>query len=189
MPRDDAPVRTWIIGETVPWTAAWSAEQRFAVAPSRSFPGAVEIIQIEAPGQGEPIFSGMHVMRQRRGLMGHLCQVCGRPAPVGDRKLFPMTTGIFVGEGAARLYASHMPVVHAACAEKAAKACPHLRALSAKPVDYPEDEPGEIKREMNAPPAMAPLAQKLPPGVRAIWSYYRVFGPRFTALVETLRRT
>jgi hypothetical protein len=182
-----APASAWRIGETVPWVAPWSSEADFDIAPSASFPGRVELIQISSPGVGAPVLDGMHVMRQREGLIGHLCQVCGRPTPRHDRWLFPTVTGHFtpMKDGSLR-YASHLPPVHLACARNALQLCPHLRLASARPTRFP-DKPGEIACETNAPPKMAEVAKSLPPGLKVIFSYYRVHTAGFSRRVERLR--
>ena len=183
----DAPSPTWRIGETVPWVAPWSGEAEFELAPSVSFPGRVELVQICSPGSGAPVLDGMHVMRQRQGLLEHLCHVCGRPTARHDRWLFPTVTGHFTPckDGSLR-YASHLPPSHLACARTAQQLCPHLRQAGAQPVRFP-DKPGEIACETNAPPKMAELAKGLPPGLKVIFSYYRVHTASFSRQVMRLR--
>jgi hypothetical protein len=181
------PAAVWRIGETVPWVAPWSGESKFDIAPSANFPGRMELIQISDPGAGAPVLDGMHVMRQREGLIGRLCHVCGRPTPRHDRWLFPTITGHFTPskDGSLR-YASHLPPVHLACARRAQQLCPHLRQTAAQPVRFP-DKPGEIACETNAPPKMAELARSLPPGLKVIFSYYRVHTAGFSRQVQRLR--
>lgn len=177
----------WNIGVNVPWVIAWSEENQFRMAPSESFPGRVEIIQKNRPGRGTPQFSGMHVMRQRAGVVGKLCHVCGRPTPPEDRYLFPVPTGVFVtaADGSSR-YASHLPPVHLGCAGRAQELCPHLNFTRSQPVLFPA-EATEIQCETNAPPGMHELAAALAPGVKPIFSYFRVYGPGFSRLVSDLR--
>lgn len=178
----------WRIGETVPWTAAWTGEGHYDVAPSSYFPGRAELIQISKPGDGVPVFDGMHVMRQRQVVVERLCQVCGKPTPKHDRYLFPTITGEFLTykNGAIR-YASHMPPTHLACARKAQLMCPHLRMTSARPVRWP-DKVEEIGCETTAPPKMQALAAKhLPAGMKVIYSYFQFHTAAFTRLVERLR--
>jgi hypothetical protein len=107
--RRDPTATIWRIGENLPWTASWTAEAAFRLEPSTAFPGLRELIQREAPGEGEPQFQGMNLMRQRRGIVGHLCQVCGEATPPDDRWLFPTVTGAFIKTGAGARYATHMP--------------------------------------------------------------------------------
>src|SRR5258708_3177204 len=91
-PEDPAPT-PWIVGESVPWSVAWSGEMDFSLRPDGDFPGHVELMQADAPGQGRPMFAVTHVTRNRRGLIGHLCHVCGAPTRSWDRWLFPLHTG------------------------------------------------------------------------------------------------
>ena len=182
-----APAQTWRIGRTVPWVAPWSGEAEFWLGDSVEFPGKVELVQETRPGVGAPVLDGMHVLRQRRGVLEHLCHVCGRPTTANDRYLFPVPTGLFVAlDDGARRYASHMPPCHLACARLAQEACPHLKSTYAQPVAWPRDG-GEMACETKAPPRMAELAATLPPGLQVVFSYFRVFGADFSREVTRLR--
>ena len=174
----------WRIGANLPWTAPWSGESKFRLGPSEMFPGHRELIQLEDPGSGVPQFQGMNLMRQRRGVNAHLCQVCGGATPAGDRWLFPTVTGAFIRGKVGVRYASHMPPVHEACADRARRLCPHLRASMAEPVAFPRDI-GVIAPETSLPGSLAYLEGQLPKGV--IFSYFRVFGDGFSRLVKRLR--
>lgn len=184
---DDQGV-VWRIGENVPWTAAWSSETSYDLAPSQHFPGRVELVQISSPGVGTPVFDGMHVMRQRQGVVGRLCQVCGKPTPRHDRYIFPTITGMFMPYKNGQLrYASHMPPTHLACAKLAQRLCPHLRMTFANPVRWP-DKVEEIGCETTPPPKMQELAaRRLPPGMKVVYSYFQFHTAAFTRLVQRLR--
>ena len=145
--RPDSP---WRIGDNLPWTAPWSGEAKFRLAPSQMFPGMRELIQFEDPGNGVPQFQGMNLMRQRRGVNAHLCQVCGQATSVADRWLFPAVTGAFIRVKVGVRYATHMPPTHGKCAERAAKLCPQLRASAAEPVLAPR-EAGFLAPETSLP--------------------------------------
>ena len=175
----------WRIGENLPWTAPWTAEAAFRLEPSTAFPGLRELIQREASGEGEPQFQGMNLMRQRRGVVGHLCQVCGEPTPSDDRWLFPTVTGAFVKAGGGARYATHMPPTHAACAERARRLCPHLRASLAEPVAFPRDA-GRLAPETSLPDSLGHLRAQLPEA-GVVFSYFRVFGEGFSRVVKRLR--
>jgi len=56
----------------------------------------VDLVQTENPGVGVPRFAAMHVTRQRRALIHHLCHVCGKPTERRDRYLFPIHSGAMV---------------------------------------------------------------------------------------------
>jgi ferredoxin len=184
---DNAAANPWIIGESVPWSVAWSGEVEFTLRPDADFPGFVELVQTDDPGAGQPLFAANHVTRNRRGLISHLCHVCGGPTKGWDRWLFPLQTGGFVrqADGSER-YAGNVPPVHKACAERAARLCPHLSRQYAVPVRFPKDDEGRMIQRTDVTPGMEHLASKLPPGVPVVISCYRLHGPRFSKLVARL---
>ena len=94
-------------------------------------------------------------------------------------------TGAFIKSKVGVRYASHMPPTHAACAERARRLCPHLRASLAEPVAAPR-EAGFLAPETSLPASLAHLEGKLPPGV--VFSYFRVYGEGFTRIVKRLRQ-
>lgn len=178
---------TWRIGVNVPWVAAWSAESKFRLRPSRTFPGSMELEQRVQPGVGTPMLSGMNMERQRLGIMEHRCHVCGEPTPEADRYLFPAVTGTFVQfKGRVRRYASHMPPTHQVCAEHAMTACPHLRSRYASPIRYPRDH-GEIRPETSLPSGLEFLGGQLPSRGSVVFGFYRVFDEEFSRAVQLLR--
>ena len=181
---------SWIVGETVPWSVAWSGEVDFQLRPDPDFPGYIELIQAERPGVGRPLFAANHVTRNRRGLIEHLCHVCGRRTKPWDRWLFPLQTGGFVmlADGQQR-YGGNVPPVHKACAERAAALCPHLSRAGAAPVRFPKDDEGRVVQRTDIVPGMEHLARQLPPGAPVVLSCYRLHGSRFSKLVESLRGT
>lgn len=179
------PSPTWRIGETLPWAAPWSGEAVFDLAPSPQFPGLLDLVQREAPGEGEAQLTGMNLMRQRRGVVQFLCHVCGRPTPPDDRFLFPVVTGTFLKARGRTHYVSHMPPTHGACAARAQRLCPHLRAALAQPVAFPRDV-GVLAPETGLPDSLAYLTDRLP-AKGVAYSYFRVFGEGFTRVVRRLR--
>jgi ferredoxin len=177
----------WRIGDNVPWVVPWTGEGEFKLKQSTAFPDRFEVTQTEAQGQGAPVMGGMHLERQRAGVERWLCHVCGQPTPRFDRWMFPTVGGTMVRVGNNEVrYANNLPPLHRACAEHAARACPHLSRSRARAVSFPE-EPGEVQAEMNAPPGMAKVAQSLPGGLRPIYSYFRVFGAAFSRKVAALQ--
>ena len=156
----------WRIGENLPWTAPWSGEGEFRLAPSATFPEVFgELVQREAQGEGEPQFQGMNLMRQRRGVVGHLCQVCGEPTPPTDRWLFPdRHRRLHQGRRRPTLRQPHAtrPTQPAPSARRGL--CPHLRASLAEPVAFPRDV-GFLAPETSLPNSLAHLAGQLPDGV------------------------
>ena len=179
--------RTWRIGENVPWSVSWTGESSFTLHPSRDFPGLTDLVQQHNPGVGSPAFAMVHVTRQRLGMVGHLCHVCGEPTPRRDRYLFPVQSGGFVtmADGSIR-YGGNVPPVHLGCAKRARRLCPHLSRAFAEPVAFPEDE-GRLVQRTDVVPGMEALARTLPAGLDVVFSCYRLFGPRFTRRVERLR--
>jgi hypothetical protein len=183
-----APEPVWRVGESVPWSVAWSEEQSFRLQRSTLFPGMTEVTQAERPGVGRPLFAAVHVDRQRRGMAGHLCHVCGEPTPPRDRWIFPVASGgmVTMDDGSER-YGGNVPPVHIACAQRAQRQCPHLRKAMARPVACPADE-GRLIWRTDVVPGMEALARSLPPGLEVVFSCYRLYGEAFSRKVARLRR-
>ena len=178
---------SWIIGENVPWSAAWSGESSFALAPSLDFPGLTEVCQIERPGTGEPLFAAVHVTRQRLGLAGHLCHVCGETTDPSDRWMFPVASGGFVTlhDGTVG-YGCNVPPMHRACAARAAAQCPHLNRLAETPFAAPPED-GRLIQRTDVVPGMEALAATHPPALEIVYSCYRLFSPAFADVVRGRR--
>ena len=122
----------WKIGETVPWSVSWTGEQAFSAQASRDFPGSLELMQAEHPGEGIPRFAALHVTRQRCGIIGQLCHVCGRRTTARDRYVFPVESEGFVAYGGDMRYAGTVPPVHLRCARKSARNVPAPEACSGR---------------------------------------------------------
>jgi ferredoxin len=176
------------VGETVPWSVSWTAEKALELKPSVDFPGFIDLIQAQRPGVGSPVFGVLNVTRHRLGMVRRLCHVCGRPTAKRDRYLFPLESGgpVTLADGEVR-YGGNVPPVHLACARRAARQCPHLKGAAAQPVAFPSDE-GRLIPRTDPPPGMEAFARTLPPGLKVVFSCYRLHGPAFTRLVERLRR-
>ena len=176
----------WIVGETVPWTVAWTGEGAYAVRPSSDFPGLQEVVQLERHGDGAPLFASMHVTRHRRAMFGHLCHVCGKPTPEGDRYLFPLESGgmVDLGDGTLR-YGGSVPPVHGRCAGLARGRCPHLRGFAGVLAPFPQDQ-GRMIWRTDVVPGMEAVARSLPPGQAVILTCYRLHEQPFTDLVRGL---
>lgn len=179
--------RDWRIGETIPWSVAWSGEQAFRVQPSRDFPGLLELDQRHAPGAGEPLFAAVHVTRQRRGMIDHLCHVCGKPTSADDRHIFPVASGGLVPlhDGSVG-WGCNVPPVHGACAEVARTECPHLSKLFEAPLRLGDDE-GRLIHRTDVTPGLEAIARQMPSGQEVVFSCYRLYGPETTARVEQAR--
>ena len=124
----------WIIGQNVPWNAAWSAEESFEVRNCRWAGGKPALWQPHKPGQGRPIFAKPHNVRQRQSIAEMRCTVCGQKTPTHDRFWFGLgreTDGWFMTTEAP---------VHHACARLAEAMCPHIcrQNLRANPMPPPD---------------------------------------------------
>ena len=177
----------WIIGKNVPWSVSWSGEQSFDLKISQNFPGSMEVVQIERPGEGSPMFAAQHVTRHRSGMAHHLCHVCGRRTHKSDRYIFPVQSGGFVDVGDTRRFAGNVPPVHLACAKRAQRLCPHLSHSYAQPVPFPSEDSRLLSRT-DVPLGMETLAKALPTGLKIVFTCVRVYGPRFSSRVEKLRQ-
>jgi len=182
------PVGGWVVGENVPWSVSWSEEQSYDIQLSQDFPGLVDLVQVERPGQGSPRFAALHITRHRLGMVRHLCHVCGKPTSPRDRYVFPKESGGFViMPDESTRYAGNVPPVHLSCAKRAQKLCPHLRGAYAEPVAFPSEESRLIERT-DVLPGMEAVARDLPRHFKVVFTCYRLFGPRFTKQVEWLRQ-
>lgn len=177
----------WTIGKNVPWSVSWTGEQSFDLHISEDFPGLMEVVQIQRPGDGSPRFAAQHVTRHRRGMTTHLCHVCGRRTLKGDRYIFPVQSGGMVTVENLQRYAGNVPPVHLACAKRAQQLCPHLSHSFAQPMAYPSEDSMLLPRT-DVAPGMEELAKALPSGVKVVFTCVRLYGPRFSKRVEKLRR-
>jgi hypothetical protein len=178
----------WVIGKNVPWSVSWTDEQSYDIQLSTDFPGLVDLVQVERPGQGIPRFAALHITRHRLGMAKHLCHVCGKPTVPRDRFIFPKESGGFVimPDESSR-YAGNVPPVHLACARRAQALCPHLRSAYAEPVAFPAEESRLIERT-DVVPGMEAVARDLPRHFKVVFTCYRLFGPGFTEDVRRLRQ-
>lgn len=177
----------WSIGKNVPWTVSWTAEMRFDLRASNDFPGLMEVVQLERPGEGLPKFAAQHVTRHRMGMTSHLCHVCGRRTLRGDRYIFPVQSGGMVPVDNRQRYVGNVPPVHLACAKRAQQLCPHLSHSFSQPVAYPSEE-SMLLPQFDVALGMEELAKMLPPGLKVVFTCVRLYGPRFSKRVEQLRQ-
>ena len=110
----------FIIGQTVPWNAAWSAENRYEIRPCRWAGGAPAVWSPHCPAPGKPLFAQPHMVRQRRSIAELRCTVCGEKTPPGDRWWFGL--GTMTDD---HWMTTEAPV-HQFCALWALERCPHL---------------------------------------------------------------
>ncbi len=180
-------MRKWVIGQDVPWTVSWTGEDSYELAASRTFSGCFELVQVQRPGEGTPRFAAVHVTRQRLGVLGQLCHVCGRRTPARDRYVFPVESGGFVAVGDTMRFAGTVPPVHLACGQRARLLCPHLSHALAEPVAFPSEE-SQVVPHPGVPAGMEAIANTLPAGLTIVYSCLRVYGARFSRTVERMRK-
>lgn len=177
----------WQIGKDVPWSVSWSGEQEFKLQGSDEFPGWVDLLQLECSGTGEPKFASLHVSRQRRAMLEHLCHVCGRVTTARDRYIFPVVTGNFVTvNDKDTRYASTVPSVHLSCAKQAQMLCPHLSHTMTSPVVFP-GEVSILRPLGDIPDGMRDLSKTFPRGINIVYSSVRIYGLKFSKYVKRLR--
>ncbi|WP_330334796.1 hypothetical protein OHS33_36975 [Streptomyces sp. NBC_00536] len=144
-------------GLPVPFIAPWSGERSLPGeivhrrGPGRGIGYADEQIAGDrwndvlwirysfTPGRGRPELGGTHPMRQRQAISHMLCQVCGTSTistSGGDeRHLFLVAAPD--GEPITEGERTTSPPIHAACAVKSLRHCPHLkRGHTAALVEY-----------------------------------------------------
>jgi ferredoxin len=177
----------WTIGANVPWSVSWTGEEHFDLQDSQDFPGLVDLVQAEHPGEGTPKFAALHVTRHRRGMAQHICHVCGKRTLRNNRYIFPVQSGGFVtlSDDTTR-YAGNVPPVHLACAKRAQRLCPHLSHSYAQPVAFPSEDTRLMPR-LDVVEGMEELAKTLPKGVKVVFSCFRLYGPQFSGKVKAMR--
>ena len=109
----------------VPFTASWSAEDRFWVAecPHAKRPA---IRQSVAQGEGKPLFGKPHADRQRQVIAQGLCDLCGRPLAARTKvSLSHARVQLHGADGPAVLQVE--PLLHRECAAESLRHCPSLR--------------------------------------------------------------
>lgn len=136
------------VGVDVPWVTSWSGEALIGVRPCPSVDGGLAIVQEERPGHGRPQYSMNHMRRQRESVRARLCPMCGQPTPEDDRwsqVARPSSAGVLRARGYGAMLPRDLPdervvlnagsvtPLHRACAERALRYCPHLKA-------YPDHE-------------------------------------------------
>lgn len=116
---------------TVPWVISWSGETRFEVRNCRWASHNPAIWQSHAPGEGRPLFTKPHHVRQRRAIQQCLCSVCGEPTSRRDRYWFQHCEWHAPSKG----WRVVEPPLHSACAEIARAQCPRLKSMNAEAVE------------------------------------------------------
>ena len=131
-----------------------------AVSPlkaSQTMGGALAILQADRAGQGKPLYSQNHAVRQRLSVRDMRCPMCGEPTTAADRwtqVAHPVAAGRLRAAGRGdRLPASH-PATHRPGPKRAS-----TKAQTAKVVAEPEavEAPKATKAEKPAKAALTPI--------------------------------
>ncbi len=131
------------VGVDVPWVTSWTGEPSLGAGPCPSVGGAPAILQAGNPGQGKPLYSQNHAVRQRLSVRDMLCPMCGRPTRAEDRwtqVAHPVAAGRLRADGrgdrlptdltddAILVDAGAIAPLHRACVDRSLRYCPHLKA-------------------------------------------------------------
>ena len=131
------------VGVDVPWVTSWTGEPSLGVGPCPSVGGALAILQADSPGQGKPLYSQNHAVRQRLSVRDMLCPMCGRPTGAEDRwtqVAHPVAAGRLRATGrgdrlpadltddSILVDAGAIAPLHRACVDRSLRYCPHLKA-------------------------------------------------------------
>jgi hypothetical protein len=110
----------------VPYTASWSAEEKMFVAPCQTVDGLEAMMQVEAQGQGKPLFAKPHMTRQRRAMRGPLCDICGKNLTNCTKVSLSLEDPRHV-DGIGFYPLAVEPMMHKSCALIALRDCPSLQ--------------------------------------------------------------
>ena len=131
------------VGVDVPWVTSWTGEPSLGVGPCPSVSGALAILQADHPGQGKPLYSQNHAVRQRLSVRDMRCPMCGEPTPPDDRwtqVAHPVAAGRLRATGrgdrlpadladdSVLIDAGAIAPLHKACVDRSLRYCPHLKA-------------------------------------------------------------
>lgn len=131
------------VGVDVPWVTSWTGEPNAGVGSCPSVGGALAILQTASPGNGKPLYSQNHAVRQRLSVRDMLCPMCGQRTAANDRwtqVAHPVTAGDLRAAGrgdrlpgdmaddVVLIDAGAIAPLHRACADRSLRYCPHLKA-------------------------------------------------------------
>ena len=119
--------RQFMFGKVpVPYTASWTGEEEFFVAPCKHANNQLAICQKVARGVGKPNFGKPHMIRQREVIINDLCDLCARP--LRNR------TKVSLSHARSRTHAAKPldilqvePLLHKECAAISIQHCPSLK--------------------------------------------------------------
>lgn len=110
----------------VPYTASWTGEDSFSLAPCRYAGGRMAICQKEARGSGKPLFGKPHSNRQREVIAKDLCDLCGRPLKNATKVSLSHARPRVNGAQALDILQVE-PLLHKGCAAICVQHCPSLK--------------------------------------------------------------
>jgi hypothetical protein len=117
-------------GVPVPYTVAWTAEERTFLAHCRSAGGTALCMDL-ARGVGRPRFGSPHAQRQREAIADGLCDLCGRSLAVRTKVSLsharPSPKGFRIGD-----ILQVEPLLHRECARECLRHCPSLKRDAAR---------------------------------------------------------
>jgi len=131
------------VGVDVPWVTSWTGEPSLGAGPCPSVDGALAILQADNPGQGKPLYSQNHAVRQRLSVHDMLCPMCGQPTGPNDRwtqVAHPVAAGRLretgrgdrlpgdLSDDSTLIDAGAIAPLHRACVDRSLRYCPHLKA-------------------------------------------------------------
>ena len=131
------------VGVDVPWVTSWTGEPSLGLGPCPSVGGALAILQADYAGQGKPLYSQNHAVRQRLSVRDMLCPMCGLPTTANDRwtqVAHPVAAGRLRATGrgdrlpkdltddSILVDAGAIAPLHRACVDRSLRYCPHLKA-------------------------------------------------------------
>lgn len=130
------------VGIDVPWVTSWTGEPVLGVRSCASVGGRPAIVQADAPGNGKPLYSQNHAVRQRLSVGHMLCPMCGEPTAADDRwtqVAHPVTAGSLrrgrrieglpddITDDRILIDAGAIAPLHQRCVDRSLKYCPHLK--------------------------------------------------------------
>lgn len=110
----------------VPYTALWSAEQGQMSVGECPIIGRYACVDVDARGQGKPIFGKPHMTRQRKVIFHDLCDLCAKPMKLHTRVSLSHARMTATGAGGPTILQVE-PLLHKKCAAISAAHCPSLK--------------------------------------------------------------
>lgn len=110
----------------VPYAALWSAEQGKMFIGRCQHIDHLALCDIEARGEGKPIFGKPHMGRQREMIVNDLCDICAKPLRHRTRISLSHARQVLTG-GNGPCVMQVEPMLHRRCALISVEHCPSLK--------------------------------------------------------------